>query len=716
MTGITSESVTFHARVLLRQTSAELQRVGAVFYDAASAAWKEQQVRQQQRRRQRGDLPPRSAMHTNGYHSNHHPHAYLDEFGIPQADPLMVHNGDYTENGIEPHMHSPDRQQQANGDFIYLPNFRFRPANEGWASVANLDLFFQSLYAYYYNRGLVPIVSKGIVELVTLFFTLILSVFLFVYVDWSALAKCTDEHSCKSDFVQSYVRRRPLASWTLWNFMVILYCIIFCLYSMMAVLSFSHTIQQALNAKWVYEERLGISARKLLGGAVDWDRDVVSKLVALQKSGEYRVAIHNSGQDLDALVIANRILRKENFMIALFNRGLLDLTVPYISSPGDLFYCSTLEVSHCALSEADTAVVLVSHICTHLFVVRLCQWSIYFCALNFMFNHKYQIRPAFYLDPAALRRRFQLCGIAHVVLMPFLLFFVTIHFGLQNAYDWKSTKQYLGPREWSQPAKWSFREFNELQHLFERRLTPSYKAATAYLDLFGSNELVAAFGRILVFISGSLGAVVFAFAAINDAILLHVKIGDWNLLWYAGIFGVLYSGGKAMIPNASAQPKSARNLYGEIDEALTTVSTHTHYYPDTWKGRGWEQSTYKAFSSMFKYKVKLFATEVASLIVAPYILCFSLAKCAEPICEFILAIRAEIPGAGEVCGYATFDLEHFGDDRTLRSEEPLAGSLADSIMQTGNVEASIRQFPTPRARYGKMENSFLTFKVCFTYQ
>jgi hypothetical protein len=131
MAGLTSESVAFHARILLRQTSAELQRVGAVFYDAASAAWKEQQVRQQQRRRQQRDLSPGNAMHMNGNHSNHHPHAYLDEFGIPQPDPLLVHNGDYTENGIEPHMHLPDQQQQANGDFIYLPNFRFRPANEG---------------------------------------------------------------------------------------------------------------------------------------------------------------------------------------------------------------------------------------------------------------------------------------------------------------------------------------------------------------------------------------------------------------------------------------------------------------------------------------------------------------------------------------------------------------------------------------------------------
>jgi len=109
-------------------------------------------------------------------------------------------------------------------------------------------------------------------------------------------------------------------------------------------MQFAHTVQQAMNAKWVYEERLGISARKLLGGAVDWDRDVVSKLVALQQSGEYRVAIHNSGQDLDALVIANRILRKENFMVALFNRGLLDLTIPCASFFSDSFFCSSLEV------------------------------------------------------------------------------------------------------------------------------------------------------------------------------------------------------------------------------------------------------------------------------------------------------------------------------------------------------------------------------------
>jgi autophagy-related protein 9 len=345
------------------------------------------------------------------------------------------------------------------------------------------------------------------------------------------------------------------------------------------------------------------------------------------------------------------------------------------------------------------------------------QWSLYFCILNFMFNHKYQVRPAFYLDPSALRRRFMLCGIAHAVFMPFLLLFLMLHFSLQNVYDWNTTKKYLGPREWSLEARWTFREFNELQHHFERRMGPSYEAAEGYLSLFGQNEIVTAAGRILVFIGGSLGAVLLVFAMINDSILLHVKIADWNLLWYVGVVGAIYSAGKAMIPSGKSQPRVTRNMFAEIEAALVNVSKYTHYHPDMWKSRGWDQATHKALSSMFKYKAQLFAMEVVSVIVAPYVLCVSLAKCAEPICEFVLAVRTEVPGAGDVCGFATFDFEKYGDElwegRTIGTAgaDPFAESLSESIMRIGNVEAATRRFPKPKAREGKMEKSFFSFKV-----
>jgi autophagy-related protein 9 len=327
-----------------------------------------------------------------------------------------------------------------------------------------------------------------------------------------------------------------------------------------------------------------------------------------------------------------------------------------------------------------------------------------------MFNHKYQLRPAFYLDPAALRRRFWVCGMAHIVFMPFLLFFLLLHFWLQNAYDWKSTKQYLGPREWSLHAKWVFREFNELPHNFERRMAPSYPAAEAYLKLFGSNEILSAIGRVLVFCGGSLGAVLFVFAAMNDAILLHIKIADWNLLWYLGMVGVVYSTGKAMTPEGS-NIYHTRNLFAETDEALQSVGKHTHYFPSHWKHRGSDAATKKAMSTMFQYKAQLFGMQVASIIFAPYILCVKLANCSESICEYVLTMKEHVDGAGDVCGFSAFDFDKHGDEpwegRTMNAHQ----TLAESILQTRSVAESLRNLPTPRARQGKMEKSFFNFKV-----
>ena len=448
---------------------------------------------------------------------------------------------------------------------------------------------------------------------------------------------------------------------------------------MFAVWSFLHTIKDALESKAFFEERLGISPHKLEGGAVEWDRDVVQKIVALQNSGEYRVAIHNG--ELDSLVIAQRILRKENYMIAFFNRNMLDLSLPFIPFS---FFSKSLE------------------------------WSIYFCVLSYMFNHKYQVRPAFYLDPASLKRRFMVCGIAHVVFMPFLLFFMTLHFGMQNLYDWKSTKQYMGPKEWSLGAKWSLREFNELPHFLERRLEPSYKATENYLKLFTQSEIVTTIGRILALVGGSLCAVLVVFAAINDAILLHVKIGDWNLLWYVGLLGLMYSTGKAMLPDPKIHPRYTRNLFAEIDNCLALVAVHTHYYPDIWKGRGWEKAVYNQVSAMFMYKAKLFALELASVVLAPVILCVSLPRCAEKICEFVMTVTAEVPGGGDICGYATFDFDKFGDEtwegRTLGKID-LSGSVSASVHEMRDVEAAIRLHPTPKALMGKMEKSFFSFKA-----
>ena len=103
-----------------------------------------------------------------------------------------------------------------------------------------------------------PILCKGIVELVSLFMTLWLSVFLFAYVDWENLSNCTNEKTCKKS-LGDYLLISPLSRFNLWNVVVILYCILFISYGVFAVWSFLHTIKDAIESKAFFEERLGIS-------------------------------------------------------------------------------------------------------------------------------------------------------------------------------------------------------------------------------------------------------------------------------------------------------------------------------------------------------------------------------------------------------------------------------------------------------------------------
>jgi hypothetical protein len=71
---------------------------------------------------------------------------------------------------------------------------------------------------------------------------------------------------------------QPFSHFSMWNSIVILYCILFTLYGVFSLWSFWRAVQDAFKMKQFFEDRLGISDQRLEGGAVDWDRDVVAKL------------------------------------------------------------------------------------------------------------------------------------------------------------------------------------------------------------------------------------------------------------------------------------------------------------------------------------------------------------------------------------------------------------------------------------------------------
>jgi Autophagy protein ATG9 len=108
---------------------------------------------------------------------------------------------------------------------------------------------------------------------------------------------------------------------------------------------------------------------------------------------------------LDAHIVANRILRKDNFMIALLNKEVLDLSVPKINY-GPI-------------------------------MTTLMEWNLNYCIFSWVFDEKGAFRRRFLKDKnkhrlvsqyisvnLRLKKRFQTMAIINLALSPFVLVFL----------------------------------------------------------------------------------------------------------------------------------------------------------------------------------------------------------------------------------------------------------------------------------------------------
>ena len=59
----------------------------------------------------------------------------------------------------------------------------------------------------------------------------------------------------------------------------------------------------------------------------------------------------------------------------------------------------------------------------------------------------------------------------------------------------------------------------------------------------------------------------------------------------------------------------------------------------------------------------LFLEEMASIVVTPFILYFSLPRCAPAILAFVRDFTTHVPGVGDVCSLAAFDFERHGNSK-----------------------------------------------------
>lgn len=189
------------------------------------------------------------------------------------------------------------------------------------------------------------------------------------------------------------------------------------------------------------------------------------------------------------------------------------------------------------------------------------------------------------------------------------------------------SKSYLGPRQWSPLALWTFREFNELPHIFNERINQSYEPSNEYIQSF-YNPYAAMIARFISYLGGAFIATILLMSFFSEGALLYIHFLDHNLLWYLGIFSAVYAGARSLIPDETKK-KDAPN------EIMANVQSCTHYFPPHWVNRCHTTLVKDEMSELFPYKVHLFYMELMSVLLTPIVLCFSLPSSAQTIIDFV---------------------------------------------------------------------------------
>ena len=412
---------------------------------------------------------------------------------------------------------------------------------------------------------------------------------------------------------------------------------------------------------------------------VSW-QEVVKKLMSLRdlnpataantKEHHRRFMGTQSKQRMDAHDIANRLMRRDNYLIALINKDVLDFTLPLPFLRNRQLYSRTLE------------------------------WNLQYCILDFVFSEHGQVRNLFLKDThrhglsAGLRGRFLFAGFVSLLCAPFAVVYYMLFYFFRYFTEFQRNPSQIGSRQYTPYAEWKFREFNELQHLFERRINMSYPFASRYVDQFPKDKTIQLSG-LIAFVTGALASVLALASLIDPESFLAFEITpERTVLFYLGVFGTIWAVARGNMPE--------ENLVFDPEYALSNVTEYTHYVPSHWKGRLHTNEVRAEFTQLYQTKVFIFMEEILSIILAPLVLWISLPKCCDRLVDFFREFTVHVDGMGYVCSFAVFDFKKAGNN-AAQLDEAAAHDLRAEYFSTkdGKMMASYYGFkdaygPNPR--------------------
>ncbi|KAJ3678624.1 hypothetical protein LUZ60_002427 [Juncus effusus] len=530
--------------------------------------------------------------------------------------------------------------------------------------IPDLDIFFGRLYDYYCEKGLYCIITKWIIEILNVVFMVCFIGFFLLFVDWRALTNM----KCGMDAVElgekpcdlgKVIKKNPLVPITGTKLVVVGSMVLLTLYGFFNFLKFFVQFKNTLRVRRFYYNSLHVTDREIQ--TTPWPR-ILSKVVRLQRTQKLCVV-----KDLTEHEIIMRVMRKENFLIGMLNKGILGFPISYWV-PG------TAPAGKKSRSGTRK---------NFLILPKTLEWTLNWCIFQSMFDSKFCVQKDFTTNPLILKRRLIIVGILMLLLSPCLVIFMLVYLFLKHAEQFYNHPSTASSRRWSNLSKWILREFNEVEHLFKHRLNNSAVHATNYLKQFPS-PLISIIAKFISFVSGGFAAILIIIAFLDES-LLEGHIFGRNLIWYAAVFGTVTAVSRAAV---SDDPQVL-----DSEGAMSLTVQQTHYMPKRWRGKENSEMVFKEFESLFQYTGMMLLEEMASILITPYLLIFVVPKRVDDILRFVSDFTVYVEGVGDVCSLSLFDFEKHGNK---------------------NYASPFDAPKDMRSSQGKMEKSFLSFQS--TYQ
>ncbi|KAK1999662.1 autophagy protein Apg9 [Colletotrichum falcatum] len=490
-----------------------------------------------------------------------------------------------------------------------------------WVNVSNLDFFVQDVYYYYRGSGFWCIVCARALHLIESAFFAVFLTFLTQCVEYT---KIPNSDSLKEVTIPQCTRNMSF----MWNIGLWLYVF----YFIWKAVQFTMDLRRLSNLRNFYIHLLEIPEEDMQ--TVSW-QDIVARVMALRDANP-KTAINvnpsvrqwmrnQSKERLDAADIANRLMRRENYLIAMMNKDILDLTLPIPFARKHQFFSRSLE------------------------------WNLHFAILTYVFDGNNQVHQEFLkadrrgLLSAKLKSRLVFAGIINLLIGPFVVAYLIVVHAFTYYNEYQKDPSTFSHRRYTPLAEWKFREFNEVPHLFHERINMSYPFASRYIDQF-PKKMTEQFARTVTFVAGAITSVLAVASFLDPQLFLGFEITrDRSALFYIGLFAAIWAAARGMI--------SEETTVFDPDYALRNVIEYTRYMPDNWNGRLHTADVKREFSELYKLKLLILIEEILGILTASFVLIYSAPKCSDQIIDFFREFTIHVDGVGYICSFAEFDFK-----------------------------------------------------------